>query len=94
MIRTASVPSRWITSRSWVASDERQKSSLNVGAVRYIRPWPVLTAGPQHLIPGLHTRKHHGAAFRIEGLVLTGSARQIPAVHEHVSGEELRHSLR
>jgi len=93
MIRTASVR-RWITSRPWVASDEGQKSSLHVGVVRHINPWPVLTAGTQHLIPGLHTREHQGAAFRVEGLVLTGSGRQVPAVHKHVGGEELRHGLR
>ena len=50
---------------------------------------PVLTAGAQQLVDGLHALEEHRAPLRVEGLVLSGGAGEVPGVHEDVVGEEL-----
>ena len=63
-----------IASAPRVAADERQQFGLRVGVVGHLNPRSVLAAGTQDLVPGLHTGKHHGAPFGVEGLVLTRCA--------------------
>ena len=84
-------PRRSCPSGVRVPSDERHQPGLHVGVVRHRDPRPVLAAGPQQLVDRLHAGQQLGAERRVQGLVLPGGPGQVPGVHEHVGGVELRH---
>src|SRR4051812_30178159 len=75
-----------VSRRLWGAADEGQQFGLDVGVIGDVDARPVLAALAQHFVHRQHAFEHHGALVRVQGLVLAGGAREVPAVQEHVAG--------